>query len=75
MNCKYSTGEVNKDKDMNRYVLLDYENKVRCKFESHSGKVYSMQHYVIKFVSDFRQISGFLLVIQFTPPIKLTATI
>ena len=24
------------------------------------GKVYSIQHYVIKFVSDLRQVSGFL---------------
>jgi hypothetical protein len=34
--------------------------------------VYSIQHYVIKFVSDLRQVGGFLL---FPPPIKLTATI
>jgi hypothetical protein len=39
------------------------------------GKVYSLQHYVIKFVSDLRQVSGFLRVLQFPPPIKLTATI
>jgi hypothetical protein len=36
------------------------------------GEVYSIQHYVIKFVSDLRQVSGFLL---FPPPIKLTAAI
>jgi hypothetical protein len=36
------------------------------------GEVYSIQQYVIKFVSDLRQVSGFL---QFPPPIKLTATI
>jgi len=29
-------------------------------FESHSGEVYSIQHYVIKFVSDLGQVSGFL---------------
>jgi hypothetical protein len=33
------------------------------------GKVYSIQHYVIKFVS------GFLWVLRFPPPIKLTAVI
>jgi hypothetical protein len=38
-------------------------------------EVYSIQHYVIKFVSDLRKISGFLLVLQFPPPIKLTTTI
>jgi hypothetical protein len=30
---------------------------------------------VIKFVSDFRQVGGFLRVVRFPPPIKLTATI
>ena len=37
----------------------------------------AIQHYVIKFVSDLRQICGFLrlLVPRFPPPIKLTATI
>jgi hypothetical protein len=39
------------------------------------GEVYSIQHYVIKFVSDLRQVGGFLRVLQFPPPIKLTATI
>jgi len=28
------------------------------------------QHYVIKFVSYLRQVSGFLPVLQFPPPIK-----
>jgi hypothetical protein len=36
------------------------------------GEVYSIQHYVIKFVSDLRQVGCFL---RFPPPIKLTATI
>ena len=39
------------------------------------GEVYSIQHYVIKFVSDLRQVGGFLRVLLFPPPIKLTATI
>ena len=39
------------------------------------GKVYSIQHYVIKFVSDLRQVVGFLWVLRFPPPIKLTATV
>ena len=39
------------------------------------GEVYLTQHYVIKFVSDLRQVGGFLLVLRFPPPIKLTATI
>ena len=40
-------------------------------------KVYLMQHYMIKFVSDndMRQISGFLWVLWIPPPIKLSAKI
>ena len=34
-------------------------------------QVYSIQHYVIKFASDLWQVSGFLRVLQFPPPIKL----
>ena len=40
-------------------------NSARC-------EVYSIQHYVIKFVSDLRQFGVFL---RFPPPIKLTTTI
>ena len=39
------------------------------------GEVYSIQHYVIKFISDLRQVGGFLRVLLFSPPIKLTSTI
>ena len=39
------------------------------------GEVYSIHHYVINFVSDLRQVGGFLLVLRFPPPIKLAATI
>jgi len=38
------------------------------------GEVYSIQHYVIKFVSDLRQVGDFFRVLLFPPPIKLTAT-
>ena len=48
-----------------------------CEFESSSGEAYSIQHYVIKFFSDLRQVSGFFQVLRlrFPPPIKMTATI
>jgi len=36
------------------------------------GEVYSIQHYVINFVSDLRQVNGFLWVLRFPPLIKLT---
>ena len=34
------------------------------------GEVYSIQHYVIKFVSELRQAGGFLRVLRFPPPKK-----
>ena len=39
------------------------------------GEVYSIQNYVKKFVSELQQVGGFLRVLRFPPPIKLTATI
>jgi hypothetical protein len=39
------------------------------------GEVYITQLYVIKFASDLRQVGGFLRVLRFPPPIKLTTTI
>ena len=53
--------------------ILNWTNVVSSN-PSH-GKVYLMQHYVIKFVSDLRQVSYILRVLGFPPPIKLTATI
>ena len=44
-----------------------------CEFESRSG--WGVQHYVIKFVSDLRQVGGCLQVFRFHPLKKLTATI
>ena len=38
-------------------------------------EVYLIQYYVIKFVSDLRQVGGFLWVLLFPPQIKLTAMI
>ena len=46
-----------------------------CEFESHSGEVFPIQHYVIKFVSDLQQVDGLLRVLRFLPPIKLAAMI
>jgi hypothetical protein len=35
---------------------------------------YNIDIYVIKFVSDLQQVGGFLRILWFPPPIKLTAT-
>jgi hypothetical protein len=37
-------------------------------------EVYLIQHYVIKFVSDLRQVDGFLRALRFPPTMKLSAT-
>ena len=39
------------------------------------GEVYLIQHYVIKFFRDLQQVGGFLQVLLFPPPIKLTTMI
>jgi hypothetical protein len=54
---------------------ISAHQRYSCVFKSRSIEVYSIQHYVIKFVSDLRQDGGFLRVLQFPPLIKLTATI
>ena len=40
-----------------------------------SGEVNSIQQYVINFVSDLRQVGGFLRVLSYLPIMKLTTTI
>jgi len=41
----------------------------------HHWSGWGVQHYVIKFISDLRQLGGFLMILRFPPPIKLIATI
>jgi hypothetical protein len=38
-------------------------------------EVYSIQHFVIKFVSELQQVHDLLRVLWFPPPTKLTATL
>jgi hypothetical protein len=60
--------------NMTTYATVPIITNV-CKFVPRLGEVYSIQHYVINFISDFRQVGGFLWVLRFPPPIELTATI
>jgi hypothetical protein len=39
------------------------------------AELYSIQHYVIKFVNALRQVGGFLQALRFSPTIKRTAAI
>ena len=54
--------------------LMPITNKVESS-NPVDGEVYSRQHFVIKFVSDLRQVGSFLWVLRFPPPIKLTTMI
>jgi hypothetical protein len=47
-------------------ALCAYITKVESSNCDH-GEVYSIQHYVIKFVSDLRQVAGFLRQLRFPP--------
>ena len=47
---------------------------LRFQFEPRPGEVCSIQHYVMKVVSDLRQVGGFFWVLRFLLPIKLTPT-
>ena len=62
------------------YIFLPVQSVITTKVVSSSpahGEVYSIQHYVLKFVSDFWQVSCILRVLRFPSPIdlNLTATI
>ena len=37
-------------------------------------EIYSIQLYVIKFVSDLREVGGFLRVLRYPPPINVIGT-
>ena len=49
--------------------------KVVSSNPAHGEMHNSIQHYVLKFVNDLRQVSGFLRILRFPQAIKLTATI
>jgi hypothetical protein len=59
---------------VNKFCLILSIILARSRLNPTHGEVYSIQHYAIKFVSDLRQVCGFLRVLRFPQPIKLTAT-
>jgi len=52
------------------YVISAHHYKC-CEFESRSSEKYSIPHYVMKFVSDLREVADFLRVLRF-PPVSST---
>ena len=51
------------------YAISAYHH-YRCELEPRSGEVFSIQHYVIKYVSDLWHVGGFHRVLRFPIPIK-----
>jgi hypothetical protein len=49
--------------------------KSMCKYGRIIDDIFTGSNYVIKVVSDLRQVGGLFRVLRFYPPIKLTATI
>ena len=47
------------------YIYIYFYLSSVFEFKSRSGEVYSIQHYVITFVSDLRQVGGFRRVLRF----------
>jgi hypothetical protein len=56
----------------NQNYLVIYSNLLMMIIHD---EVYSIQHYVIKFLSDLQQVSGVVQVLRFPPSIKQNATI
>jgi hypothetical protein len=55
-------------------IFLNSKEKQNFQF-SRDHHIHAPINYMIKFVSDFQQVSGFQQVLRFPPPIKLIATI
>jgi hypothetical protein len=58
--------------DFSKYLTTDI---ILDRVVPYMVEVNSIQNYVIKFVSDLRQVGGFLRLLRFPPPIKLTSRI
>ena len=54
-------------------IVVVFTTNVMCSNHTH-GDMCSI-HYLLKFVSDLRQVGSFLQILRFPPPMKLTATI
>jgi hypothetical protein len=63
-------------KSLANFITFNKYHKMGVSSNSVEDEVYQIQHYVIKPVSNLRQVDGFLRVLRFYPPINwLTTTI
>ena len=59
----------------NDYIVTQYQCLKVVSLNPPHGEVYSIQHYVIKLVSDLSHAGGFHWVVRHPPPIKLPTMI
>jgi hypothetical protein len=52
-------------------MVVELTSLLKLRVRTRSCEMYSIQHYVIMFVIDMRQVGGFLRVLRFLPPIIL----
>jgi hypothetical protein len=74
---RHSNGDVSVmvfNATFNNISVISWRSVLLVEQTAHS-EVYSIQHYVIQFVSDLRQVCGFIRVLQFPPPLKLATMI
>ena len=79
MIAEYMRGSRGRDHMVVGYLQLPVQSaSINCIVVSSNpvhGEAYLIQHYLIKFVRDLRQVGGFLRALHFPPPIILTAMI
>jgi hypothetical protein len=69
--------QLKSNQDNLKYVINDkniyliFKSTTVVSSNTADGEMYSILHYVTKFVSDMRQIGSFLVVYRFHSPIKL----
>ena len=68
-NIGFSTSHRDR-RGRDRIVVGFTTNCTISAYHHYMCEVYSMQHYVIKFVSELRQVGDFLRVLWFPPPMK-----
>jgi len=70
LDCMLSANHLGRDRMVVGFTTTCAFTTKIVNSSSARGEVYSI-HYVIKFVSDLRQVGGFFWILQFPPPNKI----
>jgi hypothetical protein len=66
------TKVLDSEKDANQLIVIKHRNTTSSFNSWDQGEMYSIQLFVIKFVSDLQHVGGFFRVLQFASPIQFT---